>query len=146
MRPLGLAEEGLLMLVTIAGPSHAWGIELRSLLRVESFADFRGATPLHLGAVFAEPEGEVDRPNRVLIISAGATELPVTASGVVALRAVAWDSIHALPRFVIGSPRARFLTGIVFGERGGDPLLIVDVLGLVGSIGSLKNTREESPG
>ena len=148
MRPLDIAEGGLLGLVTMAGAAHAWGIELRSLLRIEPRAAWKGAAPLDLGAIFGVAGDLGEARERVLVIDAGREELPVAATGKVVVRAVAWESIHPLPPWVIGSPRARFLTGIVFGDEGRDPLLIVDVLGLGASLAPasppLVNPREET--
>lgn len=148
MRPLDIAEDGLLGLVTMGGSTHGWGIELKSLLRIEPLAAWKGGAPLDLGAVFGvvgERAKVAELAERVLVIDAGSEELPVLATGAVAVRAVAWEAIHPLPPAVIGSPRARFLTGIVFGEEGRDPLVIVDVLGLGAALASASpsNPREE---
>lgn len=145
MRPLDIAEDGQLGLVTMRGPTHGWGIELKSLLRIEPLAAWKGGAPLDLGAVFGVAGARADLAERVLVIDAGSEELPVLATGAVAVRAIAWEAIHPLPPAVIGSPRARFLTGIVFGDEGRDALVIVDVLGLGAALASATPSPANSP-
>lgn len=144
MRPLDIAEDGLLGLITMRGRAHGWGIELKSLLRIEPLAAWKGGAPLDLGAVFGVAGEGLDAAGRVLVIDAGSEELPVLATGAVAVRAVAWEAVYPLPPAVIGSPRARFLTGVVFGEEGRDPLVIVDVLGLGAALASAANAPSPS--
>ncbi len=115
-------EPSLAAYVVVGGQSVDWAIEAEAVREIVLLAEWRGAAPFDVAALWGDGSRDEAAESRVIVVDTQGGPRGIRAARI-AYRSLARAHVFALPGVMARSPAAAFVTGLVFDEA--HPALVI---------------------